>query len=488
MYNDDKQKNEEDYMRSLYLRFRAEVESGSVIDYYELNELLDIYDYAQDEGDVMVQMFVFLTSARLYPQNHDFDERMGFFLSYISQPAAEDMLMRKGREDSALWDVLEMGVKCYPSGDPEPYLRDILEKYDTLDCETVLKIVDLIRDMNRTQLLIKYYAPLTYRAEEPNGLAFEIADILKEQEDTKEDARRIAEDLTKQEPFNIETWLLLARIEFSLEHPEEALAAVDYAVAIDPAHRNAQLTRAVIMVVLPDKRQEAIALLKDIFKQDPTNMIAAEGLAEAYTREGNKEAACNIYKEILHTGIFASDPVMAIIELEPDNLEEYLDACLQMKTDNEDVWRERAYSLIDKGKRVLAARILDYYYRRVGFRENHSFFLYSLYDARMFDRFIEVFIEISTSPEGPCSKPGFFSAMDYLVLAAAYLRAGHFDAAIQLSQAICSRKEKPNDIESTLKWRGMTLTAKLIISLASVQPDEEGLIPDYSEFDPLMGA
>ena len=84
MYNDDQQKNEEDYMHSLYLRFRAEVESGAVIEYYELNELLDIYDYAQDEGDVMVQMFVFLTASRLYPRNHDFDERMGFFLSYIS--------------------------------------------------------------------------------------------------------------------------------------------------------------------------------------------------------------------------------------------------------------------------------------------------------------------------------------------------------------------------------------------------------------------
>lgn len=488
MYNDDQQKNEEDYMHSLYLRFRAEVESGAVIEYYELNELLDIYDYAQDEGDVMVQMFVFLTASRLYPRNHDFDERMGFFLSYISQPAAEDMLMRTGREDSALWDVLRMGLKCYPEGDPEPYLKEILEKYDSLDCETVLKIVDLLRDMNRPELLTKYYGRLTYLAEEPNGLAFEIADILKDQEEMKEDARRIAEDLTKLEPFNIEAWLLLARIEFSLEHPEEALAAVDYAVAIDPEHKNARLTRAVIMVVLPAKRQEAIGLLKQAVEEDPSNMIAAEGLAEAYTRDGNKEAACGIYKDIYGTGIYTSDPLLAIMELEPDNLEEYLDFCLRQRECDEKEWQQKAYNLIDKGKLQLAVRILDYYYRKFGFRERQNFFLYCLYDAGRFERFIEVFIELSTAPDGPCRRPGFFTPTDYLLLAAAYLRIGHFDEAIQLCRAICARKEQPRDIEETLRWRGITLTAKLIESLASVKPDADGKVPDYTAFDPLTSS
>ena len=76
MYNDDQRKSDEQYMQQLYSRFRQEVESGATVDFYEIDELLDIYDYAQDEGDVMVQMYVFLTAARLYPQNHEFDERI----------------------------------------------------------------------------------------------------------------------------------------------------------------------------------------------------------------------------------------------------------------------------------------------------------------------------------------------------------------------------------------------------------------------------
>ena len=170
MYNDDEsRKSDEEYMRSLYDRFRQEVESGALIDYYEINELLDIYDYAQDEGDAMVQMFVFLTVARLYPENRDFDERMAFFLSYVSQDAANDMASRQGRRETALWDVLRMGVNCYPAGDADPYLDAIVRKYESLDCESVLKIIDLLRETDQRGLLVKYYPEISRMAEDPRG-------------------------------------------------------------------------------------------------------------------------------------------------------------------------------------------------------------------------------------------------------------------------------------------------------------------------------
>ena len=119
MYNES-ENNDEEYMRQLYERFRAEVTAGGAISYYETDELLDIYDYAQDEGDAMVQMFVFLTASRLHPDNREFDERLAFFLSYVSQDSAGEMIQRGGRTDSALWDVLRMGVECFPGGNPAP--------------------------------------------------------------------------------------------------------------------------------------------------------------------------------------------------------------------------------------------------------------------------------------------------------------------------------------------------------------------------------
>ena len=56
--------SDEQYMRDLYNRFRADVMDNNNSEFYEEDELLDIYDYAQDEGDDMVMLYVLLAGAR----------------------------------------------------------------------------------------------------------------------------------------------------------------------------------------------------------------------------------------------------------------------------------------------------------------------------------------------------------------------------------------------------------------------------------------
>ncbi len=485
MYNDDEsRKSDEEYMRSLYERFRQEVESGAAIDYYEINELLDIYDYAQDEGDAMVQMFVFLTAARLYPENREFDERMAFFLSYVSQDAANDMASREGRKETALWDVLQMGVKCYPAGNAAPYLEEILRKYESLDCESILKIIDLLREIDQRDLLVKFYRELSAKAEDPRGLAFEVAETLKEGEGFQKEARNVAEDLTKMEPFNIEAWLLLARIEFGMEHPEDALAAVDYALAIDPGHFNARLTRGVIMVVMPDKRTEAIAVLKEILESEPFNNFALEGLAEAYTREKEIHAACDVYATMLRNDVpmaSAANPLSVIIELDPDNLEEYLQMALDKGLYSEKDWRLIITGVLEKEKFLPAAKALDYYYRKVGMISELDFYLHTLYDAQMFERYVEVFEEVLHNNSSSVSLPGFLTMTDYVLLASVYLRLGRKEEAAKLSSAIENAKEICHSVDDHFRWRGIRFTARFIHTLATT----ENLSIDLRNFDPL---
>ena len=121
-------------MRGLYERFRNEITQGIQPDYYDRDELLDIYDYAQDEADVMVQMYVFLVASRLYPDADSFlGERIGFFVSYLDSRAGMDLLQRKGRPDTPLWDVLALGVKHYPQGDPASDLEAFFKKHKRID-------------------------------------------------------------------------------------------------------------------------------------------------------------------------------------------------------------------------------------------------------------------------------------------------------------------------------------------------------------------
>jgi tetratricopeptide (TPR) repeat protein len=470
-------------MRSLYDRFRQEVVSGGAIDYYELNELLDIYDYAQDEGDIMVQMFVFMTAARLYPSNKDFDERIAFFMSYITPEAARDMLSRSGRQDSALWDILKMGVDCYPLEDPEPYVKDILTKYQNLDCESILKMIDLLRDMGRRDLLVKYYTEISQRADDPRGIAFEIAETVKEEPELQDEARKIAEELTKLEPFNVDAWLMLARIEFGLEHPNDALAAVDYALAIEPDHFNARLTRGVIMVVIDERRDEAIEVLQELRLEQPSNAYILEGLAEAYARSNRVNEACDLYAEVIEKNIVLptnADPIVAIAELEPENLDKYLKIFLQSEAGS-GVWRERAEQLIAKGKVVSAARMLDFEYKNRGLNSEVDYFLHTLFDAHMYDRYEQVMEEISDKFKMPIMRAELFDLVDYLLLSALYLRKGRKEEAAKLSKVIESKQPASASMDEHFKVRGVRLTARFIYTLATT----ENLDIDLSTFDPL---
>lgn len=486
MYNDDdSRKSDEEYMRALYERFRLEVESGSTIDYYEINELLDIYDYAQDEGDAMVQMFVFLTVARLYPDSKDFEERMAFFLSYVSQEAASDMASRGGCRESALWDVLRMGVKCFPAGDVSPYLEDLFKKYNSLDCESILKIIDLLREMDQRNLLVKYYKELSARAEDPRGLAFEIAETLKEGEGYQEEARNIAEELTKMEPFNVDAWLLLARIEFGLEHKEDALAAVDYALAIDPDYFNARLTRGVIMVVMPEKRAEAIRVLKEILDAEPLNHFALEGLAEAYVRENQINQACELYATMLRNDIPLAgntDPLLVIIELNPDNLEEYLQFVIDKGLRDDDYWRSVAGVLYEKKAFVALAKALDFYHNKIGINSWVGLYLHTLYQAGRLERYAEVFEAIAENFVNQESHPSYISLTEYLMLASVYLRLGRKGEAASLCSAIENNKEQCDTIDDRFRLRGIRFTARLIYTLATT----ENLPKSINEIDPLF--
>ncbi len=280
-------------MRGLYERFRNEITQGIQPDYYDRDELLDIYDYAQDEADVMVQMYVFLVASRLYPDADSFlGERIGFFVSYLDSRAGMDLLQRKGRPDTPLWDVLALGVKHYPQGDPASDLEAFFKKHKRIDSESVIKLVDLLREMERPDLLHAHLTDLRKAVEDPQGLLFEAAESLRNAgEPYLDTARDLAEELTEKEPFNIDNWVLLSKIQFQRQDAEEAVSAADYAAALDPSFRPPKIMKALGMVVTGENRPEAIETLRNLMHEQPDDTVAMRGLIEALRQEGRKDEA-----------------------------------------------------------------------------------------------------------------------------------------------------------------------------------------------------
>lgn len=167
--------SDEQYMRELYERFLNDVMNNNNSEFYEEDELLDIYDYAQDEGDDMVQLYVLLAGARLYPDSAFLDERKACMLSTINDESARKMFERKGRKDSALWRVLDLALKNYPEGNPEEDLTELLASGVRFSCEAIIRLLDTLHDLDRDDLIAGNVGILAERTDFVGPLYYEAA-------------------------------------------------------------------------------------------------------------------------------------------------------------------------------------------------------------------------------------------------------------------------------------------------------------------------
>lgn len=477
----DGQPTDEQYMRELYERFLKGVRDNMNSEFYEEDELLDIYDYAQDEGDEMVQLYVLLAGARLYPDSDFLDERKAFFLSAINEEAARNMFSRKGRRDSALWKVLKLSLDTYPDGNPEDGLTDLLASDYQFSCEVVIRLLDMLHDLNRDDLIAENLHILHDKAINPTLLYYEAAETLYHNEQYAPMARDLADELTQQEPFNLENWVLLAKIEFALQHIHESVAAADYALAIDPANQRALLVKGIGLVAGDDTIEEGIEVLRDVLSADLENSLAVKTLADAYARLGKKGAALEVYSSYMNRAGDEGYVILDIMRLHPDDADRYLEAFAVNCGDNERKWLEIAAQLANDGEVEETARMLDFFHEHYGLREGMEYYLQILYRLRKFEEYAVLFGKCCSDAAKPGGVHYDFSANAYLLLAASYLMSGLREEAIRICELMLNDPPKPGDFEEHLRWKGMLLTLTFIRNLAK-EPD---LIPKNLDFDPV---
>lgn len=477
----DGQQSDEQYMKQLYLRFRQGVMDNDNSEFYDEDELLDIYDYAQDEGDEMVQLYVFLAGARLYPNSDFLDERKAFFLSAINDQSAQGMFERRGRRDSALWNVLRLGLNCYPEGHPESELADLLSADHTFSCEAIIRLIDTLHELNRDDLIAESLHLIEEKAENPSLLYYEAAETLYNNESYVQLARDLAEELTKREPFNPDNWILLSKVEFTIDHVDESIAAADYALAIDPSNINGRLVKGIAMVAVNDMRAEAISLLQGVLAECPENAFASKALAEAYASCGKNDAAIEVYHSFMERDEVNSYAILDIMRLHPSDAERHIELFDRYVGENERRWIDIAVQLANSDLADEAVRLLSYFHAHHSLREGMEYFLSLLYRTGMFDEYARLFGKICSDARTPGNNQYELSANAYLLLCASYLKAGYYDEAITMSELMLNTPPAPRDMDESIRWKGMKVILKFINNLAK----NPSLIPENPEFDPI---
>lgn len=478
----DGQQTDEQYMRELYERFLNGVRDNNNSEFYEEDELLDIYDYAQDEGDEMVQLYVLLAGARLYPDSDFLDERKAFFLSAINSDAARNMFGRKGRKNSALWGVLKLSLDTYPDGNPEDGLAELLTGDHRFSCEAVIRLIDMLHELNRDDLIAENLHILREKAETPSLLYFEAAETLYNNEQYTATARNLADELTQQDPFNPDNWTLLAKIELALQHPAECVAASDYALAIDPDNQRALLIKGIGLVAAETTIDEGVETLRRVLATSPENSYAAKALAEAYSRQGKARAALEVYSSFMEHNPGEPYMILDIMKLHPVDAAPYLQMYAASEGDNERKWLEVAAQLVNDGEVDEAIRMLSFYHEHYTLHEGMEYYLQVLYRARKYEEYATLFGRCCSESAMPGGISYGFSANAYLLLASSYLMAGFYDEAVKICELMLKDPPAASDYEEHLRWKGMQLTLTFIRNLAK-DPD---IMPSSREdFDPL---
>lgn len=280
MANDDDRKE-------LLDRFLNDMRTNPSQAFYTEEELIEIFDYANDFDNDFARCEVLHFGASHYPDSDNLRVRRGFQYLYqgmdsavIKQmlaPVSPDHLLGRllnARLDNSI-DLLDMNAR----------LDELFASVGTFTDEEVIQFIDLAADTDSLDWIVANHDKILSKSSYKPTALYEMADVLNEA-GRYEEASKLFEQLTEIEPFNVDFWNRLTETYGSSENYPKALESVDYALAIDPKHPHSKLLKARVLFSLQREPEEVVKLLSPIaldIAKSTGSILAVQILATTYS-------------------------------------------------------------------------------------------------------------------------------------------------------------------------------------------------------------
>lgn len=274
--NNDNRRNE------LCTRFRESLNGGdSASQYFDEDDLVEIFDYAGDLNDDYLRFEVLLCGARYYPDSVPLRERRALLYANFGDDLSSKYLEDNADRNGALWDIARIRNASPMGGEAVRALDGLLRAYSEFDDEEVIQLVDLASSLGQTDWLLKRIKELRAHVTYLPTLLFEIA-VMLEMENRYGEAITLLEELTNLEPYNEQYWFMLAQ-EFELnKNAEGALQALDLALAILPDDKAMRFYHARLLARIDASRRRAAAELEKLAADFPEDPEISRFLAALY--------------------------------------------------------------------------------------------------------------------------------------------------------------------------------------------------------------
>lgn len=431
--------NSEDTRRALYDRFRATIGRRDRSDYFDEDDIIEIYDYASDYNDDFTKIEALLYGARMFPDSESLKIRRDYLYYYLGYDEAVATMLERRDKPTLLSTLLGLHRRADAGEATTDELDALINSLDhKMDDEEIIRFTDiaganaanykwLVANVERLKAFVEYPVTFLY---EVTGVAEEMADY-----DT---ALKYADELTMLEPFNIEFWQLLASLNHNAGNHEGAVVAADYALALDPADAVSKRIKGLAIYESGGDTDKAIDLLVSVVAEPGFDASCITALAQMLISRSRRDEANDLLRRFNRANPDDRTVVDFILMTDPDFAATILPAHMTGSDDASD-WRRWAISHAARGHHRQAVVILNEALRRKLLGEN----LGLLYEELYLDKRYKAVTDLYETRRAIGEKPG---NEGYLSVIMALIRQQRKEEAIAVTEGAL-RDVRPLDIE-----------------------------------------
>lgn len=379
----------------LYERFRASAGRKSSNDFFDEDDLIDIFDYANDLNDDFIKMEVLFYAASRYPDSAELLERRRYLYYYLGYDEAVDLLLSRSKSKSVLSQLLALRRKSDRGESTTNGLARILATLDhKLNDEEVIQFLGEASLPENYNWLIENFDKLRECVEYLPTLLFEMTGVAMTQGDNAT-AIKMAEELTMLEPFNVEFWEMLAQAEYNAEDYKAVLTAVDYALAIEPHSERSLFLKAWALFNLDEDSPESEKILLSLYPRPNFDSVSMQTLILILDKKNECDKAGKLASDYVKRHPEARDVHNYLLMADADNLGDRVDALPGPPpgVDAQEYWVDWAMQHIPTGSHDIAAEILLRARAEGVLNEQTSCLYEELYRSGSYELILEIFEE-----------------------------------------------------------------------------------------------
>lgn len=342
--------DEEQGLEQLYNEFKASLADNKADIYFDEQDLVDIFDYAGDVNDDYIRLEALTIGARLYPQSDEFKKRHAIFLADVNPDSFRELIKDNSNNTDnkdLTWTILKAKA-IHPKGDRAvDLLNYIADNFRFKVDEDTIQFVNLAADLNQEKWLINNLDHLKDITDYHPTLIYETAQVIHNAGMTDK-AIDLMEEMTMQEPFNVNYWIFLAELQASQGEFEDSLTSIEYAKAIN-ASSPIILSIEGYIHILMGEYDKAVPLLEKAHSGNPTDLASKRNLMEAYRQMLENDKAAILMKELFELDSTDRSLMLVMVTTMPKSIPEILQAYYKSSDKDPNLAVQNIYEIYQNG-------------------------------------------------------------------------------------------------------------------------------------------